>query len=69
MLIRVLVPQSHLLLERCHAWHEEHGPELDGALHVEVGGCQGVQELLECQLEELCALLLRHLSKRTRSVY
>ena len=53
--------KKYLLLERCHAGHKQHGSELNGALHIEVGAGQGLQELLEGLLEEGIVLVLTHL--------
>ena len=52
---------SDLLVEGRHAGHEQHGPELNCALHVEVGERERVQELLEGQLEELVVFRLLNL--------
>ena len=52
---------AHLLLKGGHAWHKQHGRELNGSLHVEVRSGQRLQELLEGRLEEGIVLILAHL--------
>lgn len=55
------VKEGYLLLEGGHARHKQHGCELDGALHVEVGVCKRLQELLKGLLEEGVVLIIGHL--------
>ena len=54
---------AHILLEGCHARHEDHGSELDRALRAEVHVAGGVHELREGDLEELVVLLAINLRR------
>ena len=61
--------RGYLLLKGGHAGHKQHGSELDGALHIEVGVCERLQELLEGLLEEGIVLILTHLSQKLDAVH
>jgi hypothetical protein len=55
---------AHLLLKGGHAWHKQHGRELNGSLHIEVRSGQRLQELLEGLLEEGIILIFNHLQSQ-----